>query len=157
MYFKAAWRVKVSILDSWIPASMAFHTLTWLFGTQLAGAKQSLCTRFLRFLILQHRPQYTTYIHVAHWKYDQGWSSGRFFAGLWCAREEASGCLMFWLDGWAVLVCDPQSVFGASLLVGCYLKELLEDVMIWPAEDSSEELLVRCEEEQSAVWFFLNR
>ena len=35
---------------------------------------------------------------------DQGWSSGRFFAGLWCAREEASGCLMFWLDGWAECV-----------------------------------------------------
>lgn len=43
--------------------------------------------------------------------------------------------------------------WGASLLVGCYLKELLEDVMIWPAEDSSEELLVRCEEEQTG--FFL--
>jgi len=31
-------------------------------------------------------------------------------------------------------------------------QELLEDVMIWPAEDSSEELLVRCEEELLQLW-----
>lgn len=31
-------------------------------------------------------------------------------------------------------------------------QELLDDVMIWPAEESSEELLVRCEEELLQLW-----
>ena len=58
-------------------------------------------------------------------------------------RQDGNDVLLGWLT---------LKRWGASLLVGCYLKELLEDVMIWPAEDSSEELLVRCEEEQSGFF-----
>ena len=56
------------------------------------------------------------------------------------------------MAGQSVLVCDPQ-VLRCFIACWLLLKELLEDVMIWPAEDSSEELLVRCEEEQTG--FFL--